>query len=476
MKAERWMPRGRVVALVACLFAGLAVAAVAPRAFAVAVRAERPASSAATQSLSARSTTGNVSWHAGPIVHSSRPFLVFWTPSGESIPASSQSLLARFFTDAAANSGKASNVFGVDRQYYDSTGFADYRQTFNPARQVIVDTQPYPPQDPAKCPNVSSAYPTCISDGQVQSELQRLITSEGLPTAGSGPELSAKAPIYFVILPADVNVCSGSGLQSIQCAGNGPCGYHGSFVDKRRDRVLYAPLPLQPLRDGSVLYPDPKGVCQLDNTSVVQDPNSDVNTDLMINIASHEYSETITDPIVDAGWFDTSTYQEVGDNCELAAPFNPAKGHNPNAFTPTLGGSEAAGTLFTQLLNGHPYYLQSVWSNGDGNCEMRPTVGRIVPRFTVPQEPNTAGATLSFNPRASTSSNPLSSATWNFGDGSKPAFFYPSAIFLGSSTLTRAKHRYRRAGRYTITLTLVDNRGNLQSTTRRLTIHAHRKY
>jgi hypothetical protein len=141
-------------------------------------------------------------------------------------------------------------------------------------------------------------------------------------------------------------------------------------------------------------------------------------------------------------------------------------GYNPNAFLPTLGGNETAGTLYTQLINGHPYYTQSEWSNGNSNCEMRPSLGRIAPRFTVPQGRDRTRSSLSFNSAASTSRNALSSATWNFGDGSQATFL------SGRVTLKRVDHSYPRAGRYTVTLTLVDNRGNLKSTARRLTVHA----
>lgn len=75
----------------------------------------------APRSLGA-STSGNLVYHGGPVVHASAPYLIFWTPSGESIPARSQSLMRRYLTDVAADSGKASNVFGVLRQYYDRTG------------------------------------------------------------------------------------------------------------------------------------------------------------------------------------------------------------------------------------------------------------------------------------------------------------------------------------------------------------------
>ena len=95
---------------------------------------------------------------------------------------------------------------------------------------------------------------------------------------------------------------------------------------------------------------------------------------------------------------------------------------------------------------------------------MRPSPGKIDPRFTVTRSKHIAGTSLTFNPSASTSHNPLSSATWNFGDASRTGFF------PGKAALTPAKHRYRRIGHYTVTLTLADNRGNLKSTTRRITV------
>jgi hypothetical protein len=417
-------------------------------------------------------TSGQLKWYGGPVLHSSRPYLIFWTPPGESIASSSQALMARLFADVAADSGKSSNVFGVLRQYYDRTGFADYRQTFDPARQVIVDTEPYPPRQPAQCPRVSATYPTCISDRQIQSQVQRLITAEHLPTAGSfkaasgggsGPSrLSADAPIYFVILPADVEFCVGIFLPG--CTDKDMAGYHEAFGDARGQAVLYAPLAMNP---GASPVPGVPAPCQLGGTSVLQKPNGD-QADCVITTLAHEDSETITDPIPGTphtGWAQNPLHGgEVGDECNLHGPFDPVKGFNPNAFSPTLGGSEAAGTLFTQSINGHPYYIQSMWSNGDSNCEMRPSLGRIAPRFAVSRGRHAATTSLTLNPAASTSQNALSSATWNFGDGSQTGFL------TGKATLTPTAHRYRRAGHYTVTLTLVDNRGNLQTATRRVVI------
>jgi hypothetical protein len=387
----------------------------------------------------------------GPVLHSSRPYLVFWTPPGESIPSGSESLIERYFTDVAAHTDKSSNVFGVLRQYYDGSGFADYRQAFDPGRQVVVDTQPYPPRDPAGCPDVSASYPTCISDEQIQSEVQRLIRADGLPTAGKPhPELVANAPIYFVVLPADVNVCT---FAAGQCADKNLTGYHDPLFDNHGRAVLYAAITMDPLQ-GVSLPPPISGACDPGGTGVAQEPNGDPG-DCAINWLSHEDSETITDPL-NSGWRIADRMLETGDACQHVDT-------NPDALSPTLGGSASGGTLYTQVINGDRYYTQTEWSNGDGKCEMQPTAGRIGPRFRV-RGRTRAGIPVSFDPGASTSMNTLSSATWNLGDGSNPAFS------SGHAALTHVTHRFRRAGRYTITLTLVDNRGNLQRTSRRLTI------
>jgi hypothetical protein len=168
---------------------------------------------------------------------------------------------------------------------------------------------------------------------------------------------------------------------------------------------------------------------------------------------------------MDATWVSsTDKASEVGDKCNVYGPFDPGNFFNPNAFAPTLGGSAAAGTLFTQLINGHEYYTQGEWSNGDGNCEMRPSPGRVVPRFRVGTLSKAHAAIVSFDPRASISTHSLSSATWGFGDRSRTAFS------SGNGVLAIVKHRYRSAGHYTVTLTLVDDRGNMQTTTRRVNV------
>ena len=413
-----------------------------------------PLATVSQRRLSSASTTGEVTYHGGPVMHSSDPFLVYWVPPGESIPAASEAVLERYLTDASADSGGGDNVFGVDRQYYDRSGFADYRQTFDPSRQVVFDPQPYPARDVTQCDVPVAPDRTCITDGQLQAELKRLVEANGLPTAGSSSELSASAAVYFVILPGDVNICIDAGLI---CADNGMCAYHGDLSLRHADTVLYASIPVQ----ASFSYDGlgwPK-ICQNDGTPAVQEPNGDI-ADALVGLLSHEYSEAITDPISPTGWYSPDTGNEVGDNCQWAGRFAPLGLSNPNAYRPVLGGDPSAGTLFDQAINGDHFYTQSEWSNGDGTCELKPGLGTIRPRITPPRGRIAAGTLLRFNASASSSTYPYSSATWSFGDGSTSSFF------RGRSALAPATHTYAAPGRYTIALTLVDNRGNLQSASR----------
>jgi hypothetical protein len=419
-----------------------------------------PATTIATvsQERSTASALGEVTYHGGPVVHSSDPFLVYWTPPGESVPAASQAVLERYLTDASAASGTTDDVFGVVRQYYDRSGFADYRQTFDPSRQVIVDPQAYPARDVHHCPAPIGAYRTCITDGQLQAELKRLIDATGLPAAGSASALSANAPVYFVILPADVETCIDGGLI---CAENSMCAYHNDFSLRHAGTVLYAAIPAQAgFSYEGLRWPK---VCQNDGSNVVQEPNGNV-ADVLVGLLSHEFSETITDPISPTGWNSSETGNEVGDNCQWAGRFAPLGFSNPNAYTPVLGGSSSTGTLFDQSVNGDEYYTQSEWSNGDGTCELHPHMGAIVPRITPPRGRIAARTSLRFSPSASASTYQYASATWSFGDGSMSSFL------IGRGALAPATHTYATRGSYTIMLTLVDDRGNVQSTSRTITV------
>lgn len=83
----------------------------------------------------------------------------------------------------------------------------------------------------------------------------------------------------------------------------------------------------------------------------------------MADDLSHELSETITDPLINA-WYTKGFGSEVGDLCEAyAATSDPAKDVTAHAYLPTLAGSAANADLVDQAFNGHFYYNQTEWSN-----------------------------------------------------------------------------------------------------------------
>jgi hypothetical protein len=393
----------------------------------------------------ARGTIGaadGVQYQGGIVLHSESPYLVFWDPNGD-IPAHSQAVMERYLSDVAADDGKATNVYSVLRQYTDLTGFAEYRQFFGPS-QAFVDTHPYPTV--GNCPTTGATFPTCLTDEQVTKEVTRLIGARHLPT-GTGP----RAPIYFVILPENVNQCFD--LAGTICSSNAFCAYHSFYTLGSGVPVLYALTPFFVFQFG------PKG-CQTDGTAVYQTPhgNGDHGFQVSDNL-SHELSETITDPTF-GGYFNNRVGNEVGDLCAIYGPTAiPAQDLNPLAYSPTLGGNRDAGTLFDQVINGDEYYNQTEWSNGDLNCRAATSPGAIKPTFSVAP---TSALTVHVDPGATTSTAGFSSSTWSFGDGSAPVFSRgaPAAV----------NHTYSHAGTFTITLTIVDPLGNEATSSHTITV------
>jgi PKD repeat protein len=396
----------------------------------------------APRAIKRTSANGNLDYNGGPVLHSSRAYLIVWDPSN-SISLKSRSLLQQYLADTATDSSSptAANTYMVDRQFTDGTGSSDYNQKFA-SSQMIVDTDAFPARDTTNCPDLTD--PNCLTDQQLQNELQAQISAHSLPT-GTGSD----APIYFIVTPSDTNICAPDGSDPIPCTSNSFCAYH-SFTSGS-PTVLYSSIPM------FTAVNDPKA-CQDDGNTAVQEPNADI-ADVAIKYLSHEHNETVTDP-TGSGWWDNSSGNEDGDNCNFAGSYDPHNGSNPNAFAPTLGGDAASGTLYNQVINGHNYYVQSEWSNGDVNCETHPTSGSLSPSFSGPS-PIGTGSPASFDPSTSSSSRGYSSTFWDFGDGA-------TSFNVGAPKLTT--HTFSSQGTYTVKLTLVDGAGNVKSATQ--SIHA----
>jgi hypothetical protein len=287
--------------------------------------------------------------HGGPVLQGETPYVIYWTPSGYSIASSSENLLNQYLGDVAAASRAKSttNVYSVLTQYG-----APYSQAFSSA-QAVVDTNPYPTQQTG-C-TIAAGMTGCVTDGSIQAEISNLITAGRLP-APTKPG-TGSTPIFFVVTPVNVNVCTGGNT----CSSNNFCAYHSYFARSGQD-VLYSSVPFSVFANGNT-----KG-CQTDQYSIYETPVGS-SGDEAYNIAddlSHELSETITDPLINA-WYSRQGL-EVGDLCEAyGATADTSKGLSPLAYAPAYGNA-SAGVLYDQVINGDQYYNQTEYSNSAGGC------------------------------------------------------------------------------------------------------------
>jgi hypothetical protein len=270
----------------------------------------------------AASSSNNLIYNGGPVMHSDANYAIFWEPSGHSTTSTFKSIVGGYFGNVAAGSGATNNNYSVATQYYDTTGNIAYSATSGGS---LVDTDAYPRL--GCVPNASIGGP-CINDSQLQTELAKVIAAHHLPT-GLGTE-------YFMYFPSGVTTCTS--IASAECSGTIYCAYHSSF-GSGASTVLYANMPYD-------------GVSGCESGEA---PNGDTGADSELNVTSHENIETITDPLGNA-WLDSSG-QEIGDKCNFT-------------FGSPLGG--ATGAEYNEQIGPGNYYLQEEWSNAVGGCAQRP--------------------------------------------------------------------------------------------------------
>jgi hypothetical protein len=260
---------------------------------------------------------GSLTYHGGPVEHGGTTYAIYWVPSGFSVASDYSTLINRFFTDVAADSGKSTNVYYSDTQYSDGAGKIQYSTAFGGS---VLDTNPYPASG---CTDSVSQTTVCLSDAQIQAEVLRVAGAQGW---GNGPNKQ-----FFMFTAKNVGSCS----DSTSCAFSQYCAYH-SWIGSGASETLYANQP----------YTDTVPA----DCDAAAHPNGS-EADPTINVVSHEHNETITDPNGNA-WYDRAGY-ENGDKCAW--------------FFGTSIGSTSTGA-YNQLINGHPYELQEEYSNARRAC------------------------------------------------------------------------------------------------------------
>lgn len=276
----------------------------------------------------------------GPLMTSPTAYTIFWLPAGFHYEGSGaaaddaryESLVNGFFRDL-----NASSMFQLLTQY-STTNFPI------PNRVILggtwVDTTGYGHTG-------STADP--LHDADIQAAVQRALAAN----PGWGVGLNAEFLVYTAL---GVNSCYDA--QNTICNFPTPqsphgdyCAYH-SFFTAGSTNAVYANMPdLTNCIQGSTLY-----------------PHNDAAADVQMSVSSHEFFESVTDPLLN-GWDlitknPDGTIQsevEIGDQCAWLFGAHDATGAN------------------VLLHLGAAYGLQLEWSNTSNGCELQlpPTIYRI---------------------------------------------------------------------------------------------------
>lgn len=296
----------------------------------------------ATGALTPVDFHGGQTMSGGVTVHT-----IFWAPPGyafEGQPSGASAnyvgLIQQFFTDVAHDSTGTSGAacttsecddFTVEPQYAWGTSAGEitsgnYSVGYNAAADSINDTDPYPAQAQqcASAENIS----TCITDGQLQAEIDHVVqNTPGTPRGMTN--------LWFVFLPPNVDECVDPGT----CGTNAFAGYH-DISDVGHGATVYA-VSIDPIIEGAFgPGADPQGFPDAEQT---------------IDIAAHETNEAMSDPEGTA-WWASSTGNEIGDMCEAGGEQGAPLGFAPD------------GSPYNQVINGHQYFFQDMWSNADDGC------------------------------------------------------------------------------------------------------------
>ena len=114
---------------------------------------------------------GQLRYHNGPVMHTNRTYSIYWVPSGFSLGAGYTSTIDQFFNDVAADSGKTSNVYYSDTQYYDTAGSIAYSSSYGGS---VLDSDPLPAS------GCSDSYTSvCLTDAQIQAEVKAVVARQG---------------------------------------------------------------------------------------------------------------------------------------------------------------------------------------------------------------------------------------------------------------------------------------------------------
>jgi len=266
--------------------------------------------------------TGALLYHGGSVMQTANTYAIFWVPttlqngSPTSMPAAYQTVQKNMLTDYPGHGLDNNNT-----QYYQGTTTKKYIQNVGKLAASFVDTQPYPASG---CHDTATPG-NCITDAQLVAEIQRVMTLKAW-TGGL-------TKMFLVFTSSGEGSCFDS--TNASCAYTQYCAYHSYFTNGAGATVVYSNEPF-----GNT------SVCQLPGTP---SPNNNPTADAAATSASHELTEAITDPQLNA-WFDASG-NEIGDLCAYI-----------------YGSNTWDAGLANEMWNGRFYELQTEYDNHLAGC------------------------------------------------------------------------------------------------------------
>ena len=266
--------------------------------------------------------SGPLLYHGGPVLQTGvTTYAIFWVPpqlqngNPTSMTAHYQTVQKNMLADYERH-----GIDNINTQYYQTVGTAKkYIQNAGSLGGSYVDTSAYP----ASGCSDSVTPGNCITDAQLRSEVTKVMGLKGW-TGGLNK-------MFLVFTSSGEGSCFDS--SSSACAYTYYCAYH-SYIPGSTP-VVYGNEP----------FGDPN-YCQVGGTP---SPNNDPQADTAATAASHELSEAITDPELNA-WY-TSQGNENGDLCAY------------NYGTNSWDSGKA-----NQMWNGRFYELQMEFNNHNGAC------------------------------------------------------------------------------------------------------------
>lgn len=267
--------------------------------------------------------TGPLAYNGGPIMPHIITYAIFWMPptlqTGAATGMSSayQPLLRQFLADYPGHGIDNNNT-----QYYQTGATPTYIHNAGHFGGAALDTSPYPA---SQC-NDTATPGACLTDAQIRKEIRKIIALKGWPVGIS--------KLFLLFTSSGEGSCL-SGSSSL-CAYTYYCAYHGYIGTDPATTIIFGNEP----------YGEPS-VCQIPGEP---SPNGDPAADDAASIASHETTEAMTDPLLNA-WY-SAQGNEIGDLCAY------------NYGTP-IGWD---GGHANEMWNGHYYLLQQEFDNHAGKC------------------------------------------------------------------------------------------------------------